>query len=88
MGLWRRPDFDPLEGEDGISELRPKNIRSDSGSVTYRIYGWKGYPTGNSYTFLHGTDKEEKNDVEGKDRAKSRARKLFANRAQAHKFNF
>ena len=88
MGLWRRPDFDPLEGEGGISELRPKDIRSDSGNVTYRIYGWKSYPTANSYTFLYGTDKDEKNDLDGKERAKRRASQLFSSRAQAHKFNF
>jgi hypothetical protein len=88
MGLWHRPDFDPLEGEGGISELRPKDIRSDSGNATYRIYGWRGYPKANSYTFLHGTDKEEKNDFEGKEQAKWRAKQLFEGRAQPHKFDF
>lgn len=88
MGLWDRPDFDPLDGEGGISELRPRDIRSDSGNVTYRIYGWKKYPTKNSYTFLHGTDKEEKNDVEGKECAMRRAQQLFTGGAHPHKFNF
>jgi len=88
MGLWRRPDFDPLEGEGGISELRPKDVRSDSGNTVYRIYGWRSYPKANSYTFLHGTDKEEKNDFEGKEHARRRARQLFDGRAQPHKFNF
>jgi hypothetical protein len=89
MGLWERPDFDPLVGEGGISELRPKDIRSNTGNSVYRIYGWKKYPTKNSYTFLHGTDKDEKNDVEGKQSAKQRAHELFvAGRARTHKFNF
>jgi hypothetical protein len=88
MGLWRRPEFDPLEGEGGISELRPKNIRSDEGNMVYRIYGWKRHPDGNSYTFLHGTDKEENNDLEGKQNAKWRAEQLFGGEAEPHKFDF
>ena len=88
MGRWRRPEFDPLDGEGGISELRPKNIRSDEGSIAYRIYGWKGYPDNGSYTFLHGTDKDEDNDVEGKEHAKWRADQLFRHKARTHKFVF
>src|SRR5713226_10655353 len=71
-GLWRRPDFDPLDGEGGISELRPKDIRGPEGNIIYRIYGWLGHPNRNSYMFLYGTDKEEKNDLEGKAIAKWR----------------
>ena len=88
MGLWRRPDFDPLEGEGGISELRPKDVRSDEGNTTYRIYGWLGYPDRNCYTFLHGTDKDERNDVDGKQHARSRAEQLFRNEARVHRFDF
>jgi hypothetical protein len=88
MGLWRRPDFDPLEGEGGISELRPKDIRCDDGKITYRIYGLRGHPNKNSYTFLHGTAKDVKNDVEGKEFAKWRAAQLARGEAQTHKFDF
>ena len=31
---WRKPEFDPLDGEGGISELRPTNIRSAGGNYT------------------------------------------------------
>jgi len=88
MGLWRRPEYDPLDGEGGISELRPDEVSSDDGVAFYRIYGWKGYPDRSSYTFLHGTDKDEKNDVDGKRRAKWRARQLFEGEARHHKFDF
>ena len=90
---WRKPEFDPLDGEGGISEIRPTNIRSEEGCDTYRIYGWRGYPNEWSYTFLHGTKKGEKNDREGKDFAKWRldqiAREQFERgRPAAHRFSF
>jgi hypothetical protein len=88
MGLWRRPDFDPLDGEGGISELRPRDVRSAQGNVVYRIYGLKGYPDSRSYTFLHGTDKDVKNDIEGKGFAKRRAGQLARREARTHKFDF
>jgi len=88
MGLWRRPDFDPLEGEGGISELRPMSVRCAEGNIVYRIYGLRGYPDSHSYMFLHGTDKDEKNDIEGKEHAKRRARQLARKEAHAHKFDF
>lgn len=88
MGRWRRPDYDPLDGEGGISELRPNNIRGSMGSITYRMYGLRGYPNNNSYTFLHGTDKEDKNDLDGKERAKQRLRQLIGRGARIHKFDF
>jgi hypothetical protein len=50
---WRRPEFDPLEGEDGISEIRVPNIRSVRGSITYRIYGFRS-PSERFYCFLQG----------------------------------
>jgi hypothetical protein len=87
MGLWRRPEYDPLDGEGGISELRAAEVSSDDGVAFYRIYGWKGYPDTHSYTFLHGTDKDEKNDIQGKERAKWRAEQLFRDEARHHKFD-
>jgi hypothetical protein len=93
MGLWegvgdRSRDFDPLEGDGGISELRPMDIRSDEGNTVYRIYGWMGYPGSKSYKFLHGTDKDVKNDVEGKAIAKWRTEQLVRGEAHPHKFDF
>jgi hypothetical protein len=88
MGRWRRPDYDPLDGEGGISELRPKDVRGADGNIVYRIYGMRGHPSKNSYTFLHGTDKDAKNDVEGKEHAKWRLDQLLRKEAQAHKFDF
>jgi len=88
MGLWARPEFDPLVGEGGISELRADEVSTESGVAFYRIYGWKGFPDSHSYTFLHGTDKDEKNDIEGKSRAKWRAEQLFRrNEASLHELN-
>jgi len=91
--LWDRPDFDPLEGEGGISEIRPTNIRGDSGSKTHRMYGIMGYPDKMSYTFLHGTGKDVKNDREGKDFAKYRLKQLSAEslgrrKPAVHEFDF
>lgn len=90
---WDRPDFDPLEGEGGISEIRPDNIRGDSGSKTLRMYGIMGYPEKMSYTFLHGTEKDVKNDRDGKDFAKYRLQQLSIEstrrgKAAVHSFNF
>ncbi len=87
-GRWRRPEYDPLEGEGGISELRPLDIRSPDGNVTYRIYGIRGYPDKRSYTFLHATDKDAKNDEFGKAIAKHRLHKLERGEASAHAFDF
>jgi len=74
---WKKPTFDPLEGEGGISELRLGKIsREESGVIktyTYRIYGFRG-PKGfkHSYTFLHGNDKNVRNDKDAKRIAKER----------------
>ena len=38
--LWTRPIFDPLDGEGGISEIRPREIRCDEAMSPYRIYGF------------------------------------------------
>jgi hypothetical protein len=90
---WGWPDFDPLDGEGGISELRPANIHCEEGSLTYRIYGVRGYPGKWSYTFLHGVRKEERNDMEGKEFAKWRLRQLGEEEIKRggpaiHKFDF
>jgi hypothetical protein len=88
MGLWRRPEFATLQGEEPLSELRPDDVRCDEGVFYYRIYGLKGYPDSNSYTFLHGTDKDAKNDIEGKRIARWRVEQLVRKEAQTHKFDF
>jgi hypothetical protein len=90
---WKLPEFDPLDGEGGISELRPNDIRCEEGSLTYRIYGLRGYPDKWSYIFLHGVRKEEKNDREGKSFAKWRLQQLHEEHLRtgepaAHIFDF
>src|SRR6267143_3117708 len=85
--LWRRPEFDPLEGAGGISEIRVPEIRSESGSMTYRIYGYFG-PDDRQYCFLHGTNKRARNDEEGKGIAKDRLDQLLRGEATDHKFAF
>src|SRR5712691_11149944 len=73
--LWRRPEFDPLIGERGISEIIVQDIRDSDGVAYYRIYGYRG-PGEHEYTFLHGTDKDVKNDIEGKQIARERLGKI------------
>ena len=90
---WDWPDFDPLDGEGGISEIRPDNMRGTSGSSTLRVYGIMGYPGKLSYTFLHGTEKDVKNDRDGKDFAKYRLQQLYAEsfkrgKPAVHSFDF
>jgi hypothetical protein len=88
-GMWVRPDFDPLEGEGGISELRPRDTRTLAGNIVYRIYGFRGYPTNYCYTFLHGTDKDVSNDIQGKAIAKKRlAQLLLGEGGSVHEFDF
>jgi hypothetical protein len=82
---WRRPEFDPLGGAGGISEIRVPDVRDDSGIFFYRIYGFFG-PDKRQYCFLHGNSKEEKNDTEGKSIAKQRLDAISAGHATAHKF--
>lgn len=91
--LWPKEIFDPLIGAEGISEIKIPNIRClRDGKVkiiTYRIYGFfgpKGY--GHCYTFLHGTDKDVKNDTIGKQIAKGRLDELTGGFANVHKFEF
>lgn len=83
---WRRPEFDPLLGAGGISEIIVPPIRSFNGETYYRIYGYFG-PGDHEYTFLHGTDKVVKNDTEGKRIAKERLDKINREEAGVCKFN-
>lgn len=85
---WGRPEFDPLKGAGGISEIRPDDIRSERGSETYRIYGFFG-PDQREYTLLHGTLKTERNDRDGKRIARERRNYVILHGDTAiHEFNF
>ncbi|HEV2492960.1 MAG TPA: hypothetical protein VG204_07790 [Terriglobia bacterium] len=88
--LWTLPEFDPLDGEGGISEIRVPEIRTADGSVFYRIYGVRGArELERSYILLHGTDKVVKNDIEGKRIAKRRLGELERReQATVHSFDF
>lgn len=85
--LWRKPEYDPLIGEGGISEIRVPDIRDSRGTITYRIYGWFG-PRGWEYTFLHATDKKVRNDKDGKRIAKNRLGQIEQSTATVHRFVF
>jgi len=90
--LWRLPEFDPLNGEGGISELRPRNVVLETGGeveeITYRLYGFFGPKPLKAYTLLHGARKNEKNDRDGKRIAKWRLGQLEGGRARVHEFEF
>jgi hypothetical protein len=83
--LWRRPEFDPLQGEGGISELRPANVRTEQGTATYRIYGFRGNRV---YVLLHGNRKGVANDRQGKQIGRRRLAELQRREATTHKFDF
>lgn len=91
---WRRPEFDPLDGEERISELRPDDvfIEDEEGNIqtfTCRLYGFFGPPDQrNAYTLLHGTRKGEKNDKAGKRIANARFQQLERGEATVHEFEF
>jgi hypothetical protein len=91
---WRRPEFDPLSGAGGISELRPMDVavENDHGEIqnlTCRLYGFFGpRDAGEAYTFLHGNTKGERNDRGGKSVARRRLKELEAGRASVHEFKF
>jgi hypothetical protein len=91
--LWPKEVFDPLRGAGGISEIKIPNIRcfraGKARVITYRIYGFFG-PRGyvHCYTFLHGTDKDVKNDTIGKQIAKGRLDEIERGTGGVHKFNF
>lgn len=86
-GLWVRPNFDPLEGAGGISEIIVPDIRGLTGVAYYRIYGYFG-PGKQEYTFLHATDKKARNDKDGKAIAQRRLGELQRREAGTHKFDF
>jgi hypothetical protein len=81
---WEEPDFDPLVGEAGISEIRFDPIECEKGKFFYyRIYGF--FVEGEeSYIFLHGTNKRERNDKNGKAIAKRRLSELNSQEAGIH----
>jgi hypothetical protein len=83
--LWRRPEYDPLDGDCGISELRPANVRSVHGTDTYRIYGFR---SNRVYVFLHGNKKGVTNDRQGKQIGCRRLAELRRNDATTHEFDF
>lgn len=89
--LWRRPEFDELDGAGGISELRPPDITLEVAgeleTLTFRIYGYFG-PTEGVYTFLHGARKDVKNDTRGKRVARKRLQQLERGEATTHEFEF
>jgi hypothetical protein len=91
---WPEKVFDPLAGEGGISEIKMDNIRcfreGRVKQVTYRIYGFFGpRQFEHSYTFLHGTEKEVRNDRIGKELAKGRLDEIRRGTARIpHKFEF
>lgn len=72
---WGRPFFDPLDGEEGISEIRIPDIRDALGVAYYRLYGWFG-PGKQVYTILHGCNKKARNDKEGKAIARTKLEEL------------
>ena len=85
---WGRPEFDPLNGAGGISEIRPDDIRSERGVETYRIYGFFG-PCQREYTLLYGTLKTVRNDRDGKRIARERRDYvILQGSAAVHKFDF
>ncbi len=85
--LWRRPEFDPLEGAGGISEIIVPDIRHEEGVAYYRFYGYFG-PGEREYTFLHATNKKVRNDIHGKEIARKRLQQIERGEAGVHKFDF
>jgi len=88
---WQRPEFDPLTGSCGISELRTDEIRLERGDLiedaTYRLYGYFG-PGDHVYTLLHGTKKEQTNDRQGEKIACERFERIKHGEATFHIFRF
>jgi hypothetical protein len=92
---WGRPEFDPLDGAGGISEIRPTDIRCEQDGIvkkiTYRLYGmWGTEELKHSYIFLHGTSKGVKNDRDGKAIARDRLERFRRGNAEVgvHTFCF
>jgi hypothetical protein len=85
---WDEPYFDPLVGEGGeISEIRFDPIKGVRGKFHYRIYGYFGLEEEESYKFLHATNKQQRNDRDGKAIAKRRLRQLQSREADFHQFD-
>lgn len=85
---WRLPEYDPLDGEEGISEIR-SDFRGDQGMLYARVYGiqgWREHPR--AYIFLHGTNKRVRNDAYGKAIARRRLGELEREEATTHEFDF
>jgi hypothetical protein len=92
-GKWRRPEFDPLIGDCGISELRPCDVQiEENGKVrtlTCRIYGFFGPQSCvHSYTLLYGTGKRVRNDKNGKRIACGQLERVRRGEAGVHRFRF
>jgi hypothetical protein len=85
--LWRRPEFDRLDGAMGISEFIVPDVRDSHGAFYYRLYGYFG-PAEHQYTFLHGRNKDVKNDVKGKGIAERRLGEIIRREAGVHRFDF
>jgi len=84
--IWEEPFFDPLIGEEGISEIRFVPIKSLLAKFYYRIYGFFGAEEEETYKFLHATNKKSRNDRHGKKIAKRRLRELQNGEAELHPF--
>lgn len=89
--LWRRPEYDPLDGEGGISEIRmrdvPVEINGQIQIITARMYGFFG-PGKGEYTFLHGTNKRTRNDKRGKQIARDRLAQIKDGNGIVYEFKF
>jgi Phage derived protein Gp49-like (DUF891) len=79
---WKGPEFDWLEGEPDIREIRPIGREE-----CYRIYGFFG-PGKHEFTLLHGTCKDERNDRPGKSIARTRLSEFRQSLWRTHEFNF
>jgi hypothetical protein len=90
--IWKRPGFDPLKPEK-FSELRADDVpvETEEGIKTFycRMYGFFGKGQNRqSFIFLHGTAKEQRNDRQGKRIARQRLAQLNAGKATTHEFEF
>lgn len=84
---WDRPEFDPLIGEDWISEIRFEKIIDVTGKFYYRIYGYFAGDDAESYNFLHVVNKRAKNDRPGKSKARIRLQEILDETATLHEFS-
>lgn len=78
------PNFDPLIGAGGISEIKLDPLMSGEGRFYYRMYGFFGPEEEGSYRFLHGTNKQQRNDRNGKATAKRRLDQALDGQAAFH----